>query len=378
MTEDEWFSCSDPTLMLAFLHGRASDRQLRLFACAACHGVGRFVPVGACRQAVEVSHRFADGDATPDELAGARAAAIAATDGHPSPHREAMWAACETAHPSAMRAAKVAAQEAREQVRKANPRAATDEAAAQAGYLRDIIGNPFRPARHKQVRALGRRPNVRGAAEELHESAPQEDMRALADLLEELDCTDADVLDHCRSPGPHVAGCWVLSLLLDKERKDAGDPAELPPDEPALPEVEAARRALARYLGDRRYRRLLRKVLSVPSGAGSDSRDWTDFLAQHPQYDTPSITLAEVGRVCCVHGCGVFERVVIGRPVAPVAPWQRAAYQSARGTRFPYAHPVPADTEGTEERVVWFCRECQEAWIAWDRLREEFGSGTGP
>ena len=28
---------------------------------------------------------------------------------------------------------------------------------------------------------------------------------------------NADVLAHCRSPWPHVCGCWVVDLLLDKE-----------------------------------------------------------------------------------------------------------------------------------------------------------------
>ena len=26
-----------------------------------------------------------------------------------------------------------------------------------------------------------------------------------------------DILDHCRGPGPHVRGCWVVDLLLGKE-----------------------------------------------------------------------------------------------------------------------------------------------------------------
>ncbi|MBM4071279.1 MAG: hypothetical protein FJ271_20430 [Planctomycetes bacterium] len=39
----------------------------------------------------------------------------------------------------------------------------------------------------------------------------------LADALEAAGCTDAEILSHCRGPGPHVRGCWVVDLILGKE-----------------------------------------------------------------------------------------------------------------------------------------------------------------
>jgi biotin carboxyl carrier protein len=39
----------------------------------------------------------------------------------------------------------------------------------------------------------------------------------LADALEDSGCTNADILAHLRSPGPHVRGCWALDLVLGKE-----------------------------------------------------------------------------------------------------------------------------------------------------------------
>jgi hypothetical protein len=39
----------------------------------------------------------------------------------------------------------------------------------------------------------------------------------LADALEDAACSDVDILAHCRGPGPHVRGCWVVDLLLGKE-----------------------------------------------------------------------------------------------------------------------------------------------------------------
>ena len=32
----------------------------------------------------------------------------------------------------------------------------------------------------------------------------------------EAGCDNQDILDHCRSPGPHVRGCWVVDLVLGK------------------------------------------------------------------------------------------------------------------------------------------------------------------
>jgi hypothetical protein len=42
-------------------------------------------------------------------------------------------------------------------------------------------------------------------------------LAVLADALTDAGCTDIDLLDHLRSPGPHVRGCWAVDLLLGKE-----------------------------------------------------------------------------------------------------------------------------------------------------------------
>jgi hypothetical protein len=82
--------------------------------------------------------------------------------------------------------------------------------------LRDLFGNPFRPARlDRAVRAwdggtLGRLARV------LYEEGQFGDLPVLADALEDAGCTDETVLGHCRAPGGHVRGCWVLDLLVER------------------------------------------------------------------------------------------------------------------------------------------------------------------
>jgi hypothetical protein len=39
----------------------------------------------------------------------------------------------------------------------------------------------------------------------------------LADALEDAGCTDRAILDHCRGPGPHCSGCFVVDLLTGRE-----------------------------------------------------------------------------------------------------------------------------------------------------------------
>jgi hypothetical protein len=42
-------------------------------------------------------------------------------------------------------------------------------------------------------------------------------MPILADALQDAGCVNDDVLNHCRGPGPHLRGCWVVDLVLGKE-----------------------------------------------------------------------------------------------------------------------------------------------------------------
>jgi hypothetical protein len=79
--------------------------------------------------------------------------------------------------------------------------------------LRDIFGNPFRPV---SVEPHWLTPTVRNLAAAIYAGRAFDRLPVLADALEDAGCDNADVLTHCRGPGPHVRGCWVVDLLLGK------------------------------------------------------------------------------------------------------------------------------------------------------------------
>src|SRR4051794_7575301 len=63
MDEATWLACTHPGLMLRSLGERASERKLRLFACACCRSVWHLLPEERIRHLVENAECFADGRA---------------------------------------------------------------------------------------------------------------------------------------------------------------------------------------------------------------------------------------------------------------------------------------------------------------------------
>ena len=89
-----------------------------------------------------------------------------------------------------------------------------------AEMLHCVFGNPFRPV---VLNPAWRTPIVTALATAAYEdrvlpagTLDPDRLAILADALEDAGCTDADILDHCRSGGPHVRGCWVVDLVLSK------------------------------------------------------------------------------------------------------------------------------------------------------------------
>jgi hypothetical protein len=82
--------------------------------------------------------------------------------------------------------------------------------------IEDIFGNPFRPTFIDPNWLAWNDGTVVKLAKTIYDNRRWEVMPILADALEDAMCTDRDILDHCRGPGPHVRGCWVVDLILGK------------------------------------------------------------------------------------------------------------------------------------------------------------------
>ena len=248
MTEAEWLTCTDPEPMLEFLRGRTSDRKLRLFGCGCCRRVWGAIPRDLNREVVIAVERFPESPPSEEYPGGVfdhpvLGEALSASNSieyqlmlaQPADdHRPVLWRVgpasgaaylavkylgrtyykgtpLSCAKPVARCAARSAAA------------AGTDrtEEAAQAGLLRCIFGNPFRPV------ALDRSwktPIALAIAQAAYEDriVPaghlySDKLAVLADALEDGGCTDAAILGHLRGPGPHVRGCWALDLILGRE-----------------------------------------------------------------------------------------------------------------------------------------------------------------
>src|SRR5262249_20874086 len=58
---------------------------------------------------------------------------------------------------------------------------------------------------------------VAALARGIYEERAFDRLPILADALQDAGCDHPDILDHCRGPGPHVRGCWVVDLLLGRQ-----------------------------------------------------------------------------------------------------------------------------------------------------------------
>jgi hypothetical protein len=239
MTEAEWLTCTDPQQMLEFLRGRLSDRKLRLFACAYYRRIWHLLTEPA-RLAVDTSERFADGQASADELRQVPAA-VAKRSTLSTLFSYSGLLESTAAHVAHLQVefALLAVESAEDVVLSQIPLRQFDitlglqgktkyakpivtgqrvkERVVRCNLLRDLFGDPFQPLPAFAPSWLAHKDgHVVKLAQSIYDDRAFDRLPLLADALEEAGCHDADILAHCRQPGDHVRGCWAVDLVLGK------------------------------------------------------------------------------------------------------------------------------------------------------------------
>ncbi|MBY0522804.1 MAG: hypothetical protein K2R98_05380 [Gemmataceae bacterium] len=224
MTEAEWLTCDDPTPMLEVVRSNPRQRRPRLFCCACI----RHTPLGdgrkvwdlltdpRSRRAVELAELYADDLATEDEMDAARHLAHRLAD---ELRDVALHAAASPGRTDVAFTAFSIRNAVVTVVNRGAPTTKYDDGyAAQrkiCEFFRDVYGPlPFRSLPFDFGWASS---TVMSLAEGIYQERAFDRLPILADALEDVGCSNQELLAHCRGPGEHVRGCWLLDLVLGRE-----------------------------------------------------------------------------------------------------------------------------------------------------------------
>jgi hypothetical protein len=206
MTEAEWLACENPGRLLGEVGARLSRRKLLLFGAAIVRRHPDLLAFPGARDTLDMVERFAEGQLSEDDLLEDLARLSGLLGAVPQLDPVTVLIVAEYL-----------------QRRKDRLGLRQRERRLQAELLRDIAGNPFRPCvldplwRKRDNGLVVRLARV--AADERRQPDGTLDgtrLAILGDALEDVGCTDEQILSHLHGPGPHVRGCWVVDLLLDR------------------------------------------------------------------------------------------------------------------------------------------------------------------
>jgi hypothetical protein len=213
MTEEEWLTSLNFSTLLhhATMKG-ASPRKFRLLMVAWF----RFAPHMALDprvcEAADLAERFADDRSLRGVVRGFHGGF---PNGLDTAYHCLTWPYQRMTDSAAMRFAHVAGgRPTRDSP--ADPQAHDELFALRRVWVACVhclFGNPFRPVAFADA---WRTETAVALATGIYEDRAFDRLPILADVLEEAGCDHADVLSHCRGPGPHARGCWGVDLVLSK------------------------------------------------------------------------------------------------------------------------------------------------------------------
>jgi hypothetical protein len=203
MTEQEAMNCTDPRKTLEYLLGKGSKRQLRLFACGVWRRTVEKWPAEPSSQRqlllLDVAERYCDGLATGRELALSRKSAE-------SKGRAIQFCLSRFCSYRILNFSEELSMFSFE-----NPEFSIR---SQIEIIRGILGN----SQHAIIRnSTWLTPKVKTLAQTIYDKRAFDRLPILADALEEAGCDNAEMIAHCRGPGPHVRGCWVVDLISGRK-----------------------------------------------------------------------------------------------------------------------------------------------------------------
>ncbi|QEL13870.1 hypothetical protein [Limnoglobus roseus] len=226
MTKEEWLVTSDVATMLQSLDPHKYDRKLRLFACACCYRIWKFLDSDVSRELLDVSERFADGKVAYEYLEKT----VVRLNTSEGEHHRAIQAvrtgaaAFQASYKSSAYSIQLCAKYAADAVGLAADiglnqqfkrwSAQHTEEQCQRSILTDII--PF-PEYNVDLDSSWFSSTAVAIAQGIYDDKSFDRLPILADALQDAGCEDENILNHLRSDGSHVRGCWALDLVLGKE-----------------------------------------------------------------------------------------------------------------------------------------------------------------
>ncbi len=221
----EWLTVrsSSPLLKLSSsLDRRITPRKMRLFGVACCRRLPGLSLDTDCLAAVELAEQASNGLIPPEALARMRSRLAKKRDkvlksDSADPKLWLITAAqdlLQSDEPCLGLAASDEPGSLSDVASHANSAACGTEFGPQSDLLREVLGNPFLPAK---LLPAWRTPAVVKLARTIAAGKSFRRMPELADLLRKAGCDNARILAHASRVEGHVPGCWLLDLILEQE-----------------------------------------------------------------------------------------------------------------------------------------------------------------
>lgn len=253
MTLEDWSDCADSDALALELTAY-SHRKLHLLTAALLRRVRSRLPTDHCRRAVEATEKFADGLITAEALAWARSQSARESGDvlwlpwncHHNAYDYELINPCPYCSDCCPALARYERQVAKQGGILDGVRAGIEEpafVAIAAAFHVMTLENPDRPVRWfnsaewqwdwqslfatvREVLGETGTPDrlapewltadVVALAHGIYTDQDFDRLPILADALQDAGCDDESVLWHCRRPGGHVRGCWVIDLATGR------------------------------------------------------------------------------------------------------------------------------------------------------------------